>query len=66
MEEVLLKIRQADDIEINQIIDAATQRYSEVFSDWEIAFLALPRNDPDACLRKLEQIAEFIRRHANK
>lgn len=65
MIEVLTKIRQADDIEINQIINAVTQRYKEVFPDWEVTFLSLPKNDPDACLRELELIAEFVRNHCN-
>lgn len=65
MSDILSKIQQADDNEINEIIDAITQRYSEVYPDWEIMFLALPRHDPDACLRKLEQISNFIKRHYN-
>ena len=66
MNEIFKKIRRADDAEINEIIDALTQRYKEVYPDWEIMFLAMPRNDPDACLRRLEQIADFIRRHTYK
>lgn len=66
MREILEKIRRADDAEINEIIEAVTLRYQEVYPDWEVMFLSLPRNDPDACLRKLDQIADFVRRHTYK
>ena len=46
LEEIVHYINQADDIEINQIIDALTQRYKQVYPGWEVAFLAMPLDDP--------------------
>ena len=39
---VLERIEQADDFEINEIIQAVIRRYKLVFPDWEIIFLSLP------------------------
>ena len=39
---VLERIEQADDFEINDIIQAVIRRYNLVFPDWEIIFLSLP------------------------
>ena len=39
---VLERIEQADDFEINEIIQAVIRRYKMVFPDWEIIFLSLP------------------------
>ncbi|MBQ8237597.1 MAG: hypothetical protein IJZ39_05580 [Oscillospiraceae bacterium] len=47
-------ISQADDGKINQIINAVTARYKQVYPDWEVAFLALPLHDREARRRILE------------
>ena len=39
---ILERIEQADDFEINEIIQAVIRRYKMVFPDWEIIFLSLP------------------------
>lgn len=39
---VLERIAQADDFEINEIIHAVIRRYKLVFPDWEVIFLSLP------------------------
>ena len=39
---ILERIEQADDFEINEIIQAVIRRYKLVFPDWEIIFLSLP------------------------
>ena len=46
LEQVLEVIQQADDYQINEIINALTERYKRVFPDWEVVFLALPLHDP--------------------
>ena len=42
LENILERIEQADDFEINEIIQAVIRRYKLVFPDWEIIFLSLP------------------------
>lgn len=54
LEEILQFIRTADDDQVNQIIDAVSERYKCVYPDWEIAFLALPLHDASARRRTLE------------
>lgn len=44
--DILAEIECADDILINDIIRAVTRRYEQVHPEWEICFLALPKNDP--------------------
>ena len=45
LNDVIQFIYQADDLEVNAIIDALSQRYKVVYPDWEVAFMALPLND---------------------
>ena len=59
LENVLAYIQQADDDEINQIIDALTARYSRVYPDREVAFLSLPRNDRERRRRILEFVLKY-------
>ena len=54
LEQVLAYIHTVDDDEINQIIDVLTARYSRIYPDWEVAFLALPRHNREARKRILE------------
>lgn len=63
MNAILSKIQQSDGDELSLIIAAVIERYKAVFPDWEVMFLSLPRNDPDACIRELELIMEFVRNH---
>lgn len=58
---LLARIEHAGDDEIDDIITAITQRYNREYPDWEIAFLSLPKNDPQACIQRLEEIAAQIR-----
>ena len=56
---VLDRISHADDIEINEIIQAVIRRYQRVYPGWEVVFLALPKNDPEERKRLLESILAF-------
>ena len=51
---VLKIIQQADDTELNLMLDAITQRYAILHPNWEIAFLSWPLEDPEARKRLLE------------
>ena len=55
LEDILQYIHQADDDEINQIIDALTARYKRVYPGWEVIFAALPLNDMERRRTMLEQ-----------
>ena len=45
LDDILQYIHQADDDEINQIIDALTARYKRVYPGWEVIFATLPLED---------------------
>ena len=58
---LLDQIETASDLEISEIIQAVIKRYHHVYPDWEISFLALPK-DPgerkshlEAAVRKLSE-----------
>lgn len=53
--DILAAIENADDIEINQILDAVTRRYNRVFPEWEVLFLSISR-DPEEKNKQLEQM----------
>ena len=57
--DILNRIEQADDFEINEIMAAVRRRYQILFPDWEVLYLSCPKNDPDA--RK--QMLDFLIRH---
>lgn len=42
LDDILEKIEEADDLEINEIIQAVIRRYKSVFPGWEVVFLSLP------------------------
>ena len=47
LDQVLAYIHQTDDLQISEIIQTLVIRYREVYPDWDITFLSLPKNDPD-------------------
>ena len=52
---VLDFIKQADDFELNEMMDAITERYKVRHPDWEVSYLALPKHDR----HKRREILEF-------
>lgn len=62
MEILLTKISQANDIEINRMLDAITERYKKCYPDWEIAFLALPLKDTEQRKVTLENAVSLLQR----
>ena len=55
LNQIIAFIHQADDDEINQIIDALTARYKRVYPGWEVIFAALPLEDTEQRRTMLEQ-----------
>ena len=49
IKDILDQIEQADDDQINMIIEAIINRYASYYPDWEILFLSLHK---DSALRK--------------
>lgn len=60
--DLLDRIRFADADTVSNLLPAMIQRYSEVFEDWEIMTVVMPRNDPDAQVRTLQSAIAFIER----
>ena len=63
LNQVISFIHQADDDEINQIIDALTARYKRVYPGWEVAFTALPLGDVE---RRRTILEDVLRTHSGK
>ena len=53
------RIAGADDDEISQIIQEVIRRYGQVYPDWEVAFVALPK-DPQKRAERAAALLEFI------
>ena len=60
-EKVLERIDCADDIELSEIIQSVIRRYGVLHPDWEVMFLYLPRDDPHARHRCVEETIAFLR-----
>lgn len=56
--QILRWIEKADDSELQAIICELKGRYEELFPTWEVAFLALPKNNPELRKQTLEWALE--------
>ena len=63
LEYVQASILQADDIELSEIIQSVIRRYGVLHPDWEVMFLSLPRDDPHARHRCVEETIAFLRQN---
>ena len=59
---VLYYIERASRKRIDEIICAAMRRKEALFPDWEICYLALPKNDRENRQRILEKMLELEKR----
>ena len=48
-------IRSANVTEIDDILKLAVERRRELFPDWDMVYLALPKNDPEERKRTIDQ-----------
>ncbi len=62
LEIILTKVSQANDVEINHMLDAITERYKKCYPDWEIAFLSLPLKDIEQRKVILENVIPLMQR----
>lgn len=54
-------VKYANQKQIDQILEAAIERRAELFPDWEMAYIVLPKNDPEKrteMLRRMVKIEE--------
>lgn len=58
--DLLDRIRFADADAVSNLLPAIIQRYSEVFEDWEIMTVVMPRDDLDAQVRILQSAIAFV------
>lgn len=56
VQQVLNYIRQAEPGEIGDILEAAVARKRELYPEWEMVYLALPKNDPEERKRTLDWV----------
>ena len=59
MEELLRRIEETDDFEIQDIMRAVERRYKIAFPDWEVVYMAVHR-DPKLKEEDLKNIIAFI------
>ena len=55
---ILDYILEADSDQLNRIVQAVIDRYTQIAPDWEAAFLSFPKDDP-ACREQLLLIGKF-------
>ena len=58
--QVLEFIRQADDCQVSEIIHTLVARYKEVYPDWEVVFLSLPKNNPTERKNMIQRALYFL------
>ena len=59
MRQVIEKIEQADDFEIQEIMDAVERRYAIAFPQWDV-FYAAVHKDPELRRKDLEKLVAYI------
>jgi len=61
LEELLDRIHSADETEINPIIDAITERFSEVWPEWELMVLSIQGHDPESHIEALLKSIDLLK-----
>lgn len=60
-DDILQKIEHANDLEINEVIQAVIRRYKSIYPDWEVIFLSLPLQSEKRALL-LEQTIDQLKK----
>ena len=60
MNHLIRFIFHANDTELNQIIHTVNRRYQSIHPDWDIIYLALPKNNPAERERLLQKAISVI------
>ena len=64
MNDIIKQIEQADEVQLNEIINVVNRRYSALHSDRVGGFLSLA-TDSRQCEKELENIIQFVRKCYN-
>ena len=60
LEDILKFIKQADDKEISEIMEAVRCRFAVAFPDWEVLYLSCPKNDSVQRKQTLKMITKYF------
>lgn len=60
MDEILMKIENAELGEIDELLGASMDRKRELFPEWEILYLAMPKYDSQRWKQILDQVYEYL------
>lgn len=60
--EVLEKIEAAQRGEIQDYVKAAFCRYQELYPEWDITYMAIPKNDPEKRRQTIQYIIEMLQK----
>ena len=60
LEELTSRILCADPEELNGIIDAVVDRFTEVWPDWELATLSIPGHNAEARIAAFQQALDLL------
>ena len=55
-QELIDRVLMANDMELNEVMDAVTERFAELWEDWELLIISLPGHSPDGHIKVLERI----------
>lgn len=58
---LLSRIEKANDLEINEIINAVLRRYKVVYPEWDVVFLSLPSTDAKKRGELLDRITRILK-----
>ena len=61
--DVLRKIEQANDEEINDIIEAVIHRYQICYPGWEVLFLSVPKCDGEERKKQADELSEMLNKY---
>ena len=57
---IIYAIQQADTTWIDTILDAALARRQDLYPNWDMTYIALPKDDPKERSRLLSQITQIL------
>ena len=59
-QEVIDRITQAEAGEIQEYVAAAFNRYRQLYPEWDITYMAIPKNDPEDRKRTIQYMIEML------
>ncbi len=62
---IMRLVNRADSVEIDTILDAALARRQDLYPNWDMTYIALPKDDPKERSRLLSQIIQILQERSN-